>query len=402
MKNKLKNLLKIAIYPLCLILIISTSTGCTSEGRPQDEGPVDTGVILGLHKNFPQIPGDLLSEHLYDSAYSDGGVVVCIDDGKPCLDYTKRFESIQKAINEQKRVQVANQRAQELLNEICKLKASSPEVDLLAAIAITSKEVLSMNSPNKCIVIIDSGISTTGVISFTNPAIFRADEKDITNQLVSKDCLPDLTGIHIYWVGIGLSCGSQEALSPTQMKKVQSIWQEIITRSGGTVEFSTRQLNTNQEVSSSYTVSTIKSENVELDLNTSDYVKLDEEMIGFKPNQTSFVDPEKARKTLEPIASYLKGNSETIYVVGMTASAGSINGSRKLSLKRAQVCMDILLQQGIPQSQLIAKGLGHTSCSIRVNDLDSGGNLIEEHARKNRAVLFIKANSKLGQEVKSL
>lgn len=94
---------------------------------------------------------------------------------------------------------------------------------------------------------------------------------------------------------------------------------------------------------------------------------------------------------VKPVAAYLSANpDEKVYIFGMTATVYEGDLGISLSKARADACKDILIQQGIPESQLEAEGLGQRANSLRVNDMDTNGVQIEEQAQKNRAVFIVR------------
>jgi len=128
-----------------------------------------------------------------------------------------------------------------------------------------------------------------------------------------------------------------------------------------------------------------------------DVVKFDENSsVKFKSNKAEFVDEKAAEKELLPIAEYLLAYpDESFYILGMTATVPGGDGGKQLSLKRAEACKELLVKNGVEADRLVCVGLGHTDHPLRADDTDNNGNLIEDAARVNRAVIFATENSEL-------
>ena len=83
------------------------------------------------------------------------------------------------------------------------------------------------------------------------------------------------------------------------------------------------------------------------------------------------------------------------YVIGSTATYGSTDSSKILSEKRAAAVVQALVDNGVSEEKLVAIGIGQTKCSLRVNDIDTNGNLVEEQAIHNRAVFLLPKSNPL-------
>lgn len=54
-----------------------------------------------------------------------------------------------------------------------------------------------------------------------------------------------------------------------------------------------------------------------------------------------------------------------------------------------------MIGAGVNENQILTFGIGQLAHPLRVNDVDANGNQIEELAQKNRAVIFVRQDSKL-------
>lgn len=124
-------------------------------------------------------------------------------------------------------------------------------------------------------------------------------------------------------------------------------------------------------------------------------IAIEEDEVGFNPDSAEFVNPTKANSTLKSLATTLCKTDQTIYVIGSTATFGSTDSSKILSEKRAAAVVQTLVDNGVSEESLVAIGIGQTKCSLRVNDIDTNGNLVEEQAIHNRAVFLVPRSNPL-------
>lgn len=390
------------LFILLAISILAMSiTGCSGPAQLSSEDtPSSLGLVLGIHENFRAIPTETLSNYIYDCAYSYGTCSTVIAEGKPSISSNHIIEKPSANINNAKRVQLADQNSTYILNEIASLKATTPEVDTLKAISVASESLNSLSSNcKKTMIIIDSGLSTTGLINFASTNVIDNSPDYIVNQLMEMHALPSLQGINIKWIGLGQTAGVQTELSSSYKYKLQELWNSILTASGASVEFLGTPLP-NVEPSCelpSVTVVPVVEDCLTLEAsNIPDAVKFDEDSsVKFKGDQAVFIDQRAAKEELKPIAEYLISTKKKMYIVGMTATHGDAAQRQQLSLERSEACKKVLVDYGVSPSQLITVGLGFQDNILRVDDTDANGNLIESQAKTNRAVYFIKEDSSL-------
>lgn len=187
--------------------------------------------------------------------------------------------------------------------------------------------------------------------------------------------------------------------------KLKAIWSEILNRCNPkSVSFNDAELTseTDNDLPEVSLVNTISSKiEVEQINETVPVIAIEEDEVGFKPDTADYVDPSNAKATLSSLATTLCKTDETIYVIGSTASFGSSDSSKALSEKRAATVVQTLIDNGVKKENLVSIGIGQTKCSLRVNDIDSNGDLVEEQASHNRAVFLVPASNPLCSKLKS-
>lgn len=401
---------KILSIILCVTIITSLTvflTGCGSITEAEKTSK-SLSVVLGVHKYFPKIPlntSSLYSE-VYDCAYSWGSVSAVSVDGNPSVQCNFDIQDPDKNINESKKKQLAENNTTAILSSFSDVAATVPEIDTLKAITVSADSLNSISENcQKSMIIADSGLSTTGLLSFSEQNLIDMPADSIVEQLESKHALPDLSDIDVItWIGLGQVCGEQNNLSTTYKYKLQELWKKILEAGGASsVIFDSSPLANEENDIDLPECSVIPIVADSLDLSESiideeipEVIKFDDTSIQFKANKAEFIDEENTAESLKPIAEFLVSHQDSIlYVVGMTATVGDSNSSKELSEQRAEACRNILLKSGADESQLICVGLGYTQNVLRVEDLDDNGELIEDRAQLNRAVFFIKSDSAL-------
>lgn len=219
--------------------------------------------------------------------------------------------------------------------------------------------------------------------------------------------IPDLKGIEVTWFGIGQTCGKQTGLTPDYKYKLKNIWQAILEKGGAeSVVFNTSPVSAEENTAELPECSTVPvvTDSLELTITEDEMpeiIKWDEKSpLNFEKDQSVFVDPSAAMEQMKPVAAYLAANpGEKVCIFGMTATVGGGDLGIGLSKARADACKNILMQQGVLESQIITAGLGERANSLRVKDVDMNGMQIEGQAQKNRAVFVVKADSVLVEEL---
>lgn len=375
-----------------------------------NDNPAAIVVILGNHANAMAVPQDAYDsiENSLSSAVYGGYACAIVADATPTKvelsDEDDFFAEDAKnsAILKQK---IEDRR--EVLIERLKdtgLAADTPEVDLLAAIR-EAKNALSNSRleqiSDKQIIIVDTGISTTGELNFTDFDFLSMTPEipDIIEQLknyAGVGVLPDLTGITVTFIGTedGLAETAEPQHVPTVSKKyVKELWSAMIEACGAdAVRFEsaagwdTPNIYTEDIDSAFPYVSvipfyheqiitlpdplTIAGNDPDVEPKLPDPPVLEVEIasktVGFKPDRADYLNEKNAGNILEPYAQDLKEllsfyPDRKIWIVGTTASAAQKGGegSVDLSLRRAETVKSTLVDEfEVPAENLVTVGLG--------------------------------------------
>lgn len=413
----------------------------TSDGVLKNDNSTAMVVILGKHANAMKIPEDVYDqiENMLDNVVYGGYICAIISDASPTK--IELVEDKNFFVEDAKNTSILEKRIEDRKTKIIKnlkeltVVADSEEVDLLAAFR-EAKNVLSSSwgsgAKNKMIVVVDTGISTTGDLNFCDMDFLynKPEINEIVQQLKDYEgtgVLPDLTGVDITF--IGTADGLAEVAVPQEVTTtdkifIKDLWKNVITACGAenisfesAAGWSVPNEYTEDATSEFKYVSVVPffhkkvietSEIPSYDPSTSDQqpilpkppvveIKLESQKVGFKPNKAVYNDEQNAKSILHPYAEELKEffkcfPEEKIWIVG--TSAAVVKNDRSgydLSFQRAETVKDTLVNEfGIPEDKLLTIGVG---CVFpwRVDEFPNG-NFDTSVAQKNRAV-FLLSNS---------
>lgn len=418
-----------------------------TDGYLVNENATAMVVILGKHANAMEIPADAYDqiEDMLDDVVYGGYISAIIVDGDPTkIDIVddKDFFA-QDARNTSVALDRIEKRKTEIRNVLESLPdvADSEEVDLLAAIR-EATNVLSgsdaSDAANKRIVIVDTGISTTGDLNFYEhdySSVTKPDiQKDIMPTLTAREgmnILPDLSNIDVTF--IGTNDGLAEVASPqkaetTDKKYIKQLWTEVITACNAksyehkaAAGWSIENEYTEDKESIFKFVSPVMfaHESIYVTAEGSDYdpdaepnfpnppvveVKLASEMVGFKEGSGEYKNPDNTERILRPYAEQLKEffaayPEQKIWIAGTTAGVDRGDGEdQRISSERAEAVKNTLVEFGVPADKLLTISLG---CEFpwKANE-EQNGEWKTELAQENRTVVIfsVTENTVAGSE----
>ena len=425
--------MKKTIISLVLLLALCfTFAGCGDLFHPTEPTePVATVLVLGAHSNYPYFGSfSYLTDSINESCYSYGSVTIIVADGEPYVAADFNVKKPKANVDKSKRKMLAEENAATIIKKLYSFAAKTPEVDTLSALTIAGDKLNASDCSVKKVILDDSCLSTTGLLNFASSQLIEEDPANIVKQLEDRKSLPNLSGVNLEVIGLGQTSGDQTALTTALKAQLTAIWQAILSSSGATVTINTTPLKATTESEQSLpAVSTITVIKDSLTLTVPTYVeetsveettpteetpvtpietpvtpfieevvRFDETSVKFKSNTAELADKDKATAALKPIGEILKNNPDlTVYLAGMTASTGG--DGKQLSLERAKTVKSLLLDMGAKEKQVSCVGLGRTENFLRVNDLDSDGNLVENKAKLNRAVFLFGSDSETAKKL---
>lgn len=375
---------------LALALGSATLAACDNGSTMAFNPDQRTAFVYSTRANQPALDvwqPSVLDNEILNVVETNGTVTFHSTDGEPTTVemLSLKTRTSNSTVNKQDRIAHATSIRENLAASI----ADSPETDVLAALADAADQV--RGSANPTIVVIDSGLSTIGSVSLPQTGLLatNADVPASVETMATAHLLPDLTGIHVRWYGMGNTTSPQERLDEAAQYRLSQIWQTVIDRAGGTLELVTQALPTTTSTTLTLPkVTPIDPSPTSIGGLT---VSLPESVLPFIADEATFLDPQAAEVTVASIAQQITASAATSTIVtGCTANAGTPEGRAALSISRAQAVADLLIANGVPSDTITVEGKG-AQCPGRVNDIDDTGSLIEAAARANR-VVTIKAH----------
>jgi outer membrane protein OmpA-like peptidoglycan-associated protein len=234
-------------------------------------------------------------------------------------------------------------------------------------------------------VLISSGLQTTGPLAINAIGWDMVGSDAVLDQAVQQELLPDLTGKTVVFQGLGDVAGAQERLPERLRSRLIRMWVGLCQRAGAT------DCRVDTEVAGSATpVSTVPALLTEVpgDPQLALPAAADEPAVTelpadvlFEPNSAQLLPG--ATALLQKAAAELPATAH-VDLVGRTATFGTAESSRAFSLDRARACRDALVAAGVPAERISTAGLGFDQ--PLVPDVDAGGRLIPDAARRNRTV----------------
>ena len=385
---------------LALVAAALCLTGCDD---PEPIPSVAISLVLGNHANSYVL--NLSNPDIVSAialAAADGYISVIRCDGKPET-VSADFYAIPAQYRNADPAKLeadAKKRAANILASLTDVKAEAPELDTLEALwkAAGSLELAPADAPRQ-IMVIDTGLSTCGKMDFRNN-LLEADPEFIAEFLDEQGALPDLTGFTVKWFQLGVCAPPQAPLSHGQISKLKRIWTAIIEKKGGTVVFSGMvslpQVNDPAEYPE---ISVVKlPPETTLSFDPTMVTVFDEQQVQFVADTAIYADPEAAAAALRPAAEYIMAHPEfTALLIGTTAS-GDEAFCLQLSRDRVGAVRGTLVSMGVPESQLLTRGLGYDD-PWHIPDRDSGGRMVEKLASQNRKVVLMDADNPAARDI---
>lgn len=396
---------------LALTLILATLVCLPSCADNNDEIKVcATALAIGNRANSASISFDsqdgnsnlvqAITDRIRNTFYSYGSVYAVKIDGSPSIVLSADLSPTQLKSNDTKREQRAEISTHDFLEALkSKSAALVPEADVLKAIRLSADCLRGMNAESRQLIIVDSGLQTTGDLSFVSYNYFESDPDKVTENLSAIHALPDLSGIEVVWYGLGYVADEQPELNSSYSYALTELWATILNASGAvSVEISPTPVNTSttRDISKFPHVTPVAVPSSE-GVGGGGYLRCD---VHFEPNSAILLDVDEAREVIEEVL--IEMNTNPTMSITLAGSCASIGDGATLSLARAQAIKNIITDNGVSSSRVETVGLGRSqTCELRVNDLDKDGNLIESEAKKNRTVFIYASGSKLAERVRN-
>ena len=408
---------KVLVALIIMALAIIGLTGCgNSEKTTASEGPQALSIVIGAHANNMGINLNniVVQDTVSNTVKSNGYISVVCVDGEPDLIAASLYEipDMYKNANKTKLEADALMKANNLLAELASIKANNPESDVLESLRLAVRSLADITGMEKTILVIDSGLSTTGVMDF-NRNLILADPGDLADTLYQKAAIPNFEGITVIWLQMGDVASPQEALSSAQRESLIAIWKAIIEKTGGTVIFSEAPANLARDASYpdvtpvelpdempiSYDAAAIEeaaTKEAESELFNEPQF-LSEEQVKFIGDSDQYINEASAIEVIAPIADYMVAHPDfELLLIGTIAGDETTDYSIRLSKARADAVKATLISLGVPEERILTLGFG-SSDPWHIYGVGTG--MDDPMAASNRKVVLIDANSDTAREL---
>ncbi len=348
-------------------------------------GPV--AFAVGGRANTPAVSGTPVLSAVAQAASANEARVTLLDTGgHPAALGTFDLELVGK--NRPARKKEVKRNASMLAASLGQVAATSPEANPLEALNRAADSVRSAlgDTQGGAIVLVDSGLQTTGALDYTQEGMLAADPQDIAKVLSGGGQLPDLSGMTVYLVGIGQTVAPQESLDAGARRNVQAQWRAIVEGAGATcVDFDNTPRSAAQAAGLP-AVTAIPLPKLTTRIPTPEKPVFLRDEVRFKSNSAEYDDPQRAAEALTPIADWMKQSGSSVTLTGTTATDGTKEGRKRLSIERAEAVKASLVSLGAEASRITTKGVG-TNHPSHVDDLGPNGKLDPGRAAQNRLVV---------------
>lgn len=393
--------MKKILVNLALVMVLIFASACGKVGGQEVEKE-NVQLLLGIRNNSKAPDLKKAEEEIKGALKSQGNLGLTLIDGSPKL--VKSFESPKpKAmLSPSKKQDILSTQFEEINTFIGGLRPQAPECDILKAINI-SADNLADRGGVKSLVIMDSGLSTTGLLDFRSADVASLKIDEIIGALQSKKAIPNLEGVDVSWYGMGQTTDPQIEPSSEYKYVLEELWTAILKEAGAKSVHIARESLEDVELDRS---DFPKVSPVDCKLEESIIASLDEPMvfgqekIKFKSDSAELLTNKKdVEARLKPIVDFMNENSqEKILLAGTTAKYGSQKSCEDLSLKRCETIKTILVSMGIEETRIRLLGLGYENPFYQ-NDLKADGSQDEVLAVKNRTVIVMSLKSQTAKDL---
>jgi hypothetical protein len=393
----------IALRPVVLLLaglILFSLTAC-SHAVSGSKTPVEVAIVLGNRQcsRKPNLNNSTLDVLVQQTVASAGFLSWVEVEGEPqCQNEYKISVPNTFGLSQEQVDRVYTQQADGLLANLASVKAKTQEADVLQALNIASRSLADApQGSSKQIIVLDSGLSTKGVLNFTTSDFLDADPSVAVDYLVGQKAIPNFSGITVTFVGLGDTSSPQQQLSGSQVDNLKQIWRGIVEKGNGKANILNSLPGGNIPTAGYPTVSTVSvlSDASSTFDNSSAVVFHNIQFIG---DCATYSDSEAAVNALQPVANYMKAHPNfSVLLVGTTAGDGDREYCLKLSSARAAVVRSTLISMGISGDRITTIGKGYDD-EWHIPDI-SNGHLIESVAAQNRKVVLLDASSEEAKKI---
>ncbi|SNR76952.1 hypothetical protein [Blastococcus mobilis] len=370
---------------IALVAIGLAGGAVVNAGRSAADEPSGAlAVVVGARSNMPRPSLDGAAASARDLAVAQQSYLsVVVADGAP---YTLgrpgplTADAALEADRDEQRE--ANRRRVD--DAVAAARARTPETDLLTALTLAGASIV--DRPGlRTLVVVDSGLSTTGPMDFGRPGMFDADPREVADTLADFGQLPDLDGFSVVFQGLGDTAPPQQPLDAARRTQLVELWTTVVERAGAAVvDIEVSPLAGTPEPG----LPPVRPVAVDPGFTcTPTRLTLSGGGLGFRPGGAVLRDPSRVADVLRPYAEQMISRGTLVAEVFGRYSEGEPAAVTELTELRAQEVANVLIAHGVPIPQLRVKGFG-SDFPEYVPDRDATGHLIPATAALNRTVII--------------
>lgn len=354
--------------------LVGSLTGCSSNNEASTEKVAVCYVIANTaNSKGLNLQSPLVQDTIYSTILNYGYISVVNADGSPEVVLANSFDIDEKykSASKDKLAMDARSKATNLISGMQTVIADDPEIDYLEALRLAVRSLASLEGyDSKQIIVLGTGLSTTGVLDFKNNLI-SAEPDVIVELLNEKSEIPNFSDITVYWQQLGDVAAPQETLTSAQKNKLQKIYGSLVESGGGTFVYNEIMANPVDESVKYPSVTPVDLpddtpivfEADELDTEDDKAFEepqvLGESQVEFIGDQANYLYPDKAVENIRPIAEYLlKHESVNLLLIGSTAGDTTNDSTLRLSQERADAVKTTLIELGVDASRITTIGMG--------------------------------------------
>ena len=418
------NKVKFFSVVMSIVLVATTLAGCGGATKsdpassPAKGQEIHLAVIVGSHANAPRPNLGLIEDHVYNACYTYGSVTLVCDDGDPftiVIDIPPEDDNL--SITKYK--QIANEQTKQILSAASGLQPKTEEVNTLRSIQLGARSLASVEAESddvevvRQMVVLDSCLSTTGALSFSEHNLSSIDTADIVAQLQEIGEIPVLDDVSVTVYTCGDTAGKKQKELPEASRKVlKSVWESILVAGNADVN-----IKDDLPLSSTYDEEAMPSvtpvivvqdivdihhiEDVDDAFAEGGVISFDEKSIAFEMGTANLANKDAAKDVLNYVVEYMNTHPDLkILVCGTTACWGGEEYCKALSNDRASVICQLLINDfGIDKSRVQATGVGYSFDDFYTYDHTPDGELDEAIAPSNRSVKLINLDSDTASKI---
>lgn len=351
-----------------------------ASGCPSDTAKPLTLVIgARMGSPVPSLPAEITG--LIEQAVTQSQRVQVVRvDGQPTVALNADVKLSSK--NDERRKREIASHVQGITSIVTEMKPKQPEANVLGALSEAGR----VTPEGGTIVLMDSGLATTGPLSYQDESMFDVLPGDEAAYLKAQSQLPDLKGRSVVLVGLGSTAEPQAELDNALRGRVVELWKAVVSAAGTACVDSVDIASRRKAFDTTVPVAQIPLPKQEPPPPCGTTVLRDADSVGFVPEKAELRDRGAAESTLQLIVDQVAKGQQKVLLVGNTATVGPEQGARDLSKARTETVKSILVAKGVAADRITTRGDGFSG-QYHENDQGPGGVLLPGPAARNRSVV---------------